>query len=488
MPVHTPVNVLPPISCISELRPFQRRFVREAYAPGIDTAALSLPRSNGKSWLAGFLLAKYMDPTDPLFADGDEVVLLAKTLEQARIVFRFVRARLEPVGGYRWTDSTQRIGCVHLASNTRLRVISSDGKGAMGLVGVRIAVADEPGAWSANSIMSDALETALGKPNSAMKIIYIGTLAPATGGFWHDMIEGGSSRSTYVMALQADPTRWDQWSEIKRVNPLTSISAPFRLKLLEERDKAREDSRLRARFLSYRLNLPSMDEADMLLTVGDWELMSERAVPERQGDPIVAIDLGSGRAWSAAVAMWEGGRCEALAVAPGLPSLEEQERRDRVPAGTYRALAAKGLLAVSEGLRVQPPAQLWEQVTARWGVPVSVICDRFRLAELEDAIGGRCGIEPRVSRWSEASADIRALRGLAKDGPLSVVEQDRDLLQASLSVAQVKNDDQGSTRLTKSSSNVARDDVAAALVLAAGAYRRAEGVGVSSGPGIVVVR
>ena len=80
----------------------------------------------------------------------------------------------------------------------------------------------------------------------------------------------------------------------------------------------------------------------------------------------------------------------------------------------------------------------------------------------------------RRTRWSEASEDIRALRKGAADGPLSVEPGSRDLLAASLSVATVKSDDAGSVRLVKKSSdNTARDDVAAALVLAAGALARA---------------
>ena len=43
-------------------------------------------------------------------------------------------------------------------------------------------------------------------------------------------------------------------------------------------------------------------------------------------------------------------------------------------------------------------------------------------------------------------ADIRALRKMAADGPLAVEEGSRSILQASLSVAQVKNDDQGSVQ------------------------------------------
>ena len=161
-------------------------------------------------------------------------------------------------------------------------------------------------------------------------MVYIGTLAPAVGGWWHDLIADGSHGSTYVQALQGDPDKWDQWGEIRRCNPLTAISADFRRKLLEERDAARRDSRLKARFLSFRLNVPIGDESTMLLTVADWERMAARPVPDREGRPIVGVDLGGGRAWSAAVAVWQNGRVEALACAPGIPGLDEQERRDRV--------------------------------------------------------------------------------------------------------------------------------------------------------------
>ena len=74
---------------------------------------------------------------------------------------------------------------------------------------------------------------------------------------------------------------------------------------------------------------------------------------------------------------------------------------------------------------------------------------------------------------SEASEDIRALRRGVKDGPLTVAPECRALIEASLSAAMVKNDDSGSTRLVKAgSNNTARDDVAAALTLAAGAHSR----------------
>ena len=43
--------------------------------------------------------------------------------------------------------------------------------------------------------------------------------------------------------------------------------------MLEERDAARADSRLKARFLSYRLNQPSADESAVLLTTARAEML-----------------------------------------------------------------------------------------------------------------------------------------------------------------------------------------------------------------------
>ena len=102
--------------------------------------------------------------------------------------------------------------------------------------------------------MNDAITTAIGKPGSPMKVVFIGTLSPSLRGWWHDLINDGSNGSTYVQSLQGDVEKWSTWSEIKRANPLTAISPEFRKRLRVERDAARLDSRLKGRFLSFRLN------------------------------------------------------------------------------------------------------------------------------------------------------------------------------------------------------------------------------------------
>ncbi len=460
-----------------DLLPFQKRFLKRALAPGVDVACLSLPRGNGKTFLAAHILTRGMTPGDPLHYPGTEYLLCASSIEQARLAFRFVVAALGGVDNtdYRFNDSVTRLAILHKASSTKLRVISSNGKSAMGIVNTRILVADEPGSWEVvgGELMANAILTSLGKPGSPMKAIFIGTLAPALNGWWHDLVADGSRGKTYVQSLTGKPDKWADLREIKRCNPLTAISSEFLDKLKEERAEAWRDTRLKARFLSFRLNLPSADSAAMLLTVEDWQQVCAREVPERDGRPLVGLDLGQNRSWSAAVAIFPSGRTEALAIAPGVPDVAAQERRDRVSPNTYRKLVDSGLLRLAEGLQVPTVAQVWAAIQEEWGRPRVIVCDRFRLLDLEDAVKNGARLEPRITRWSESSEDIRALRRGVKDGPFAVALECRSLIEASLAAAMVKNDDAGSVRLVKAgTNNTGRDDACAAWTLAAGAHSR----------------
>ena len=123
-----------------KLRKFQSEFLKRALAPGIDTAALCLARGNGKSFLAAHIITRCLTPGDALHQPGKEYVQCAGSIEQARMVYGFVRAALEPTGEYSWIDSTTRLGATHKPSNTKLRAISSNAKTSFGLVNVPLAV------------------------------------------------------------------------------------------------------------------------------------------------------------------------------------------------------------------------------------------------------------------------------------------------------------------------------------------------------------
>ena len=64
------------------------------------------------------------------------------------------------------------------------------------------------------------------------------------------------------------------------------------------------------------------------------------------------------------------------------------------------------------------------------------------------------------------------MRRWALDGGMAIDEASRNLIKESLAVADVRNDHSGNVRLQKRTDNLARDDVAAALVLLAGSMAR----------------
>ena len=281
-----------------KLMSFQRAFLKGALHPSIRTAALSLPRGNGKTTLAGWLASRIISPGDRLFREGSENYIFAASLSQAqRTIFRQMRSFLDE-SRYRIADSANNTcHAIHISTGTKITALAANAKTAQGLVGAHLCICDEPGSWQTvgGEALHDAIQTAQGKPGSDMRVIYIGTLAPATEGWWHDLIAEGSSGSQYVMALQADPKKWDRLREIRRVNPLMYAFPESREVLKDELEKAKADSRLKARFLSYRLNVPSMEESAMLLAVSDWERMVRRSVPDREGRPVIGVDLGAGR-------------------------------------------------------------------------------------------------------------------------------------------------------------------------------------------------
>ena len=156
------------LASLLELQPFQTEWLtRGPLARGIDTSVLSGSRGLGKSSLAAALLTSALTPGTELWIRGAESVLAASSMEQGRITFRFCREWLEAgekPEDYRFQDSATRIGVVHKPTGTRLRVISSSGRGAMGL-GARtnICVLDEPGAFheAGGNLMWNALSGAL---------------------------------------------------------------------------------------------------------------------------------------------------------------------------------------------------------------------------------------------------------------------------------------------------------------------------------------
>ena len=460
----------------SELRPFQRTFIKKALARDTVIGALSMARSSGKSALCAHIARRALTPSDPLYQRGKEVVVYSASLLQSRFVYKFVRAELEPMGlGFSWANSTTAVGAKRRDTGDELRCLSSNPKTSLGMVNVSLVILDECSALevTAGEALWDSISTAIGKPGSAMHVLLIGTRAPARGGWWIDLLDGGSHPGTYIQEIKGDLEKWDQWNEVLRCNPLASISPEFRKRLRQELWEARRDERKKSRFLSFRLNLESQDTTTMLLSVPEWRKCEERELGLEDGEPIVGIDLAGGRSWSAATAVHSSGRVDAFALTSGLPDIAAQERRDVVPKGAYQKLVDEGSLLVDLDRHIPRVDLLVAEVLKRWPSVSIAICDRFRLPELLDAFGGRVRVIPRVTRWSEASSDIFETRKMALDGNMSIDPRSRALMRIAMQSAIVENDTSGNSRLTKRSTNSSeRDDNVSALVLACGLLAR----------------
>lgn len=453
------------------LLPIHERWLRDTWTPGVEVSALSLPRGNAKSATVGRLLALTMTPGSCLWRDGLETVVVAASLRQARITWGFMKAALGDLGEYRTQDSDQRIGITHKATGQVAFCISSSGKGAMGLSQFSTIYFDEPAALDVRNgaLLYDAVRTSLGKIEG-QRLVLAGTRAPAEPeGWWPNLLDGGSGPGVHVTTLSAPMSApWDQWSTIRKVNPVAERHGPLRRTILRERDEALRNPTMRRPFEAFRLNRQIDTAEDVLIEASDWERVERREVQPRAGRPVVGLDLGSERSWSAAWCLWPNGRSECYAVCPGVPGLDERERQDAQPRGLYRRLEADGVLVVESGKRVSSPATLIALLEGRGIRPEVAYHDVHLKGELRDCVAGRFPLVDRVPLWKQSTEDIAAFRKLTKDGPLSIAPECRALARVSLSQAAVEVNKWGGASIIKKKHGRSRDDVAVAATLAAG--------------------
>ena len=456
-----------------ELLPWQRRFMRGALRPGVSTAALSIARGNGKTGLVGAIAAAAA--AGPLAVPRGEVVIVASSFGQARVAFSDVRAFLGPAvedapRDWNVSDSPQRAEMRHRPTGSTVKAIGSDPRRAHGLRPV-LVLADEPAQWPANTsdAMYSALVTSLGKITGS-RLIALGT-RPAESEHWFSrLLDGGADYSQQYMApADAPPHRASTW---RRANPSAAYWPDLRRAITADARRARADVAALARFRALRLNQGVADvERPVLLGAETWRALEADILPMPAGPLVFGVDLGSSAAMSAIAAYWPTcGRLEVLAAFPETPELAVRGRRDNV-GGLYERMAARGELAIL-GPRVVDVGALLALAMARWGAPAVVVADRWREAELLQALE-ESGLPPGglVSRgqgFRDGGEDVRAFRRAAIDGRL--VTPPSLLMRSAMAEAVVSIDPAGNAKLAKGAQagrrQAARDDAAAAAILA----------------------
>ena len=455
------------------VQPWQHRFVRSAFAPGVQSAALSVARGNGKTALLSGIAAATLD--GPLAVPRGETVIVASSFEQARIAFEHVVAfmgdKLADKGRWKVRDTAQQARVEDRICGARVRCIGSDPRRAHGLAPV-LVLADEPAQWpeTTGERMVAALRTAAGKqPHS--RFVALGT-RPADAEHWFSkMLSGGADYAQCHAARAGDSTfQRRTWA---KANPSLGHMPDLETAIRNEAVQAKRDPSLLAAFEALRLNLGTEDTAVSVLVSAElWRGIEGAA--ETGGGTVWGVDLGTTAAQSAIACYWpETGALAVLAAFPGEPSLAERGLRDGV-GGLYAECARRGDLMTLGGAAVDVPALL-AAALERFGRPCRIVADRWREGELRDALTAAgvplAALDLRGMGFKDGAEDVRGFRRACAEG--RVTPAPSLLLRSAMAEARTVSDPAGNAKLSKGSQGGrrvrARDDAAAAAILAVAA-------------------
>ena len=468
------------------LAAYQRRFLRGAFRSKRGDAALTLARGGGKTTLAAAIGAAAVN--GPLAQPRAECVVVASSFGQGRIAFGHAEAFLLPVierdgrgpsGRFRIQDSTNLACLTDKRTGASLRVIGCDPARAHGLA-PSLLILDEVAQWPVHmrDKMLAALKTSRGKiPGS--RSLWLGTRPEAPDHPFEKALNGtGTVYSQVHVARPDDPPFWRRtW---KRANPGLDSLPDLEEVIREEAADAKRDPEALASFKALRLNCGVPDTVRSVLLDADAYREAERPAaqaPPRNGPYVLALDLGQSAAMSGAAAYWPASyRLEAVACFPERPTLAERGLADGV-GRLYCSMHERGELIV-EGGRVSSLPGLLGEVLDRWGPPAAIVADRWREAELREALElgavPPCSLVTRGQGFKDGGEDVREFRAAMLAGHVVPVES--LLLRAAMSEARVVGDPAGNWKLAKRTQGgrraQSRDDAAAAAILAVAEGRR----------------
>ena len=398
---------------LMEVWPWERRFVRGVWSREGD-AALSVGRGNGKSGLVAGVSSAVVDPEGPLHRPRGEVICVASSFQQSRIIFEDLlgfmgqRHNLEDRKVWRKQDSAQLAILEHRPTGSRIRCLGADPRRAHGLRPL-LVLADEPAQWPANTAdkMLAAVRTAMGKvPGS--RLVALGTRSDSEAHWFSKLLKSAPYAQVHAAPPDAPPFRL---STIRRANPSIEYLPSLKARILGEREDARRDPDRLAEWKALRLNLGVSDTAVQVLLDADVWRRAVGEESEGRGGAVWGIDLGSGQAMSAVAAYYPSGRLEVVAAFPELPNLAERGLADGV-GRQYVRMGERGEL-ITVGRRVVDLRRLLSEALGRFGRPAAVVCDRWRDKELRDALEAigfpQAALVIRGQGYKDGSEDVRGV-------------------------------------------------------------------------------
>ena len=197
--------------------------------------------------------------------------------------------------------------------------------------------------------------------------------------------------------------------------------------LAEIRDEAklaRIDPSMLAAFKALRLNQGVSDtEQATLLDASTWARIEGETPPN--GKCYWGVDLGTSAAMSAIAAYWPASkRLECLSAFPTEPKLSERGLRDGV--GLLYELGSKQGELIQTGGAAVDITELVRAAASRFGPPTAIAADRWREAELRDALKAArvplARLELRGMGFRDGAEDVRGFRRACLEGLVTPIK------------------------------------------------------------------
>ena len=234
--------------------PWQKKFVRGAFAPGVEIAALSVARGNGKSTIISGIASAYID--GPLSRDRTEIVCLAGSHNQAKLIFEHILEFLGIREGdprYRLSNSVNYSRLLDKARRIKLTCRGANAKSLHGIAPSLILL-DEPAQIAANQRdqLLAAARTSLGKQPGA-KLITLGTRSDDPGHFFNRLL-GSKDKSVFSMSFSAPEGCGLSMAAVRKANPSLKYFEQLTATIKNELRQAKHDPAQEAEFRALRLN------------------------------------------------------------------------------------------------------------------------------------------------------------------------------------------------------------------------------------------
>ena len=441
-----------------EVLPWQRKFIRGAFAPGITQAVACLARGNGKSALiSGIATAGYL-PDGPLVQPNGEIVCVGSSFTQARIIFDACLWFSKPwfykqPGRWRINDSINKVSIKDLDTGAKMRCIASDPKRVHGITGGVLFICDEVAQWppTISEKMREALVTAQGK-HPGSRLLAIGTKPTFKDDWFSKMLDqeiAGIYRQLHTAEGASGEELFNErtW---EKANPSLNKFPSLLQAIKSEAKRARKDETERQSFKTLRLNMGGDDAIEnYLLDPESWESIEGDAPPE--GEKVWGVDLGTSKSFSCISCAWESGRMEVIAAAGDNPSIENRATNDNCPPDFYKKMVAHKELYVMPG-RVINLADFIDIAVQRFGQPEhGIICDSWRIDEFQDAASASslflCEIHKRRQDWLDQGQDIRDFKRAVLTGSVTPVQS--FLMRSALGDFRTIKDDAANEKIVK---------------------------------------